>query len=156
MEQNGWDWIFLSLLTMVSYIDIRKKRIPDLFSIVIIMLGVIEWGFGVHPAFFSRLAGMFIGISLLSIISFFYPGAFGGGDIKLLAAGGFYLGVKKVWIAFVLSILISGAYCIIRMGMIKTGKIKKERKEISVGPFLCIGFMSAIWFGEKIWQWYIR
>ena len=56
--------------------------------------------------FFAISVPMFIAIVLI-------PNAFGGGDIKLLAVCGFFLGWKYVLLGTFFAILIEGVYVII-------------------------------------------
>ena len=83
------------------------------------------------------LAGIFAVSLPMLLMDFLIPGGFGGGDIKLMAAGGFLLG--KAWIiqAFVMGIMLAGTYVIVLLI-----RKKADRKtEVALGPFLCAGII---------------
>ena len=68
------------------------------------------------------------------------PGSFGGGDIKMTAACGFYLGADKAlqgtMVAFILAGLF-GAFLLLAR--------QKERKEsFPLGPFLAVGYVATL------------
>jgi len=75
----------------------------------------------------------------------------GGGDIKLMAALGFWIGWKYTILALLLSFIIGG---ILSLGLLIT-KVKSRGEFIPFGPFLVIGFMVTALWGERIFNWYI-
>lgn len=79
------------------------------------------------------------------------PGAFGGGDIKLMAAAGILLGAKLTGTAFFFSVLAGGVYGIYLLA----GKKKGGKDHFAFGPFLCLGIWAAICWGNEIIGWYL-
>ena len=82
-----------------------------------------------------RLSG-FLAMSVpLLVLACVLPGSIGGGDIKLMAAGGVVLGIAGIWNAFVIAVMSAGVYvCFLLFTK------KAERKtEIALGPFICMG-----------------
>lgn len=75
-----------------------------------------------------------ISIPLL-LLAYMKPGSIGGGDIKLMAAGGFLLGIVEIWNAFVIGVFVAAA---VSMILLFTGKANKKT-EIPLGPFLVLG-----------------
>lgn len=77
--------------------------------------------------------------------------AFGGGDIKLMAGAGFFLGARLTVVAAFLGILLGGGF-----GALLLAAKKADRKtRFAFGPFLCIGIAAAMFFGERLADWYI-
>ena len=75
--------------------------------------------------------------------------AMGGGDIKLLAMIGAFLGIQGVaWSLFVGSLIGStaGIY----------SRIKNKEEQIPFGPFLGLGAFLFIFFGSQVIAWYIN
>jgi leader peptidase (prepilin peptidase)/N-methyltransferase len=115
--------VFL-LLLLASLWDLRKKEIPNfipitigIFSIPILIKSPINlFGFG--------LAVLLFLISLLS-----KEESIGGGDIKLIASVGLFLGLFGV--AVVVVIAMTGA---------EIAKKISKKKEIVLAPFVLIGF----------------
>ena len=91
--------LFLLLLVACACADINKGIVPDLLVIVIVVLGIVNFVV-VEQFTVSRLISHLIGAVCVSVpmllISLLIKGAFGGGDIKLMAAAGLYLGWKLV------------------------------------------------------------
>jgi leader peptidase (prepilin peptidase)/N-methyltransferase len=70
----------------------------------------------------------------------------GGGDIKFIAAAGALLGWQKV-----LLIIFLGAILGSIIGLALMVAQNKDRKtQIPFGPFLAVGTLIAIFFGEEL------
>ena len=74
----------------------------------------------------------------------------GGGDIKLMAAAGLFLGWKGVLVAMIVGSLIGAIVSLTLIAM----KKKKRKDLIPFGPFLCLGILIAAVIGPDIIQWY--
>jgi leader peptidase (prepilin peptidase)/N-methyltransferase len=75
----------------------------------------------------------------------------GGGDIKLLAMIGAFLG----WKAVVLTILSGSLVGSITGIIVMVAKGKDFKYAIPFGPFLSLGAVISLFFGEKIILWYL-
>ena len=83
--------IYLAVLIAVAWIDWKTQTIPDIAVIFIGILGMIAIPFFPEITLIDRVAGVF-SISLpLLLIAVIVPGAFGGGDIKLMFVVGLVL-----------------------------------------------------------------
>lgn len=84
----------------------------------------------------------FVGAMTAGIVFFLIlilvPASFGGGDVKLSVALGYYLGAEKWFYSFVTAIFLAG---IVIVGKYILGKIGKE-EEIAFGPCLCLGAVA--------------
>ena len=80
------------------------------------------------------------------------PGAFGGGDIKLMAAAGLLLGWQHTLLAAFLAVLGGGGYG----AYLLARKLADRKDHFAFGPFLCTGIVLALLVGEPILQWYFR
>ncbi len=154
---------FICILTVVAFTDIDTMEIPDGCHIAIAVLAVISFiiSAAVLPGvneymvtdvtLISRLIGMVcISIPML-VMALAIPGAFGGGDIKLMMACGLLLGWKLTVIAAVLAVITGGVW-----GIFLLAAKKKGRKEhFAFGPFLCAGMVLAIFFGKALVGWYM-
>lgn len=141
--------LFLLLLVACACADINAGIVPDLAVILIAVLGVIQFiaveGFTV-PGLISRLIG-FVCISVpMLVVSLLMKGAFGGGDIKLMAAAGLYLGWKLTVAGAFIGLFISGLYGIYLLILKKAGK----KSTIKLAPFLAFGLSLAALFGDVI------
>ena len=77
-------------------------------------------------------------------------GAFGGGDIKLMAAAGLFLGWQNTLMAMFFGIVFGGMYGIYLLAAKKAGK----KDHFAFGPFLCAGIVIAMLFGGPVLEWY--
>lgn len=156
--------LFTTLLTL-SIMDERTHEIPAGFNVFIGILGLIVAGldsFGLlHEvgymtvASFDRAALLdhVIGLFAMSIplyIIFLVSGgrAMGGGDIKLMAAAGLFLGWKNIIFAFFLGCIIGAVIHLIRMRFFGKGR------EMAMGPYLSAGIAVAVMYGDQIINWY--
>ena len=141
----------LFLLTVVALIDWDTLEIWDRFPLLLALCGLLC--FFVFPAvgWQSRLIGLFV-ISLpMFILAVVIPGAFGGGDIKLMAAMGLVLGWKAALVAGFLAILAGGLYGALLLLLKKAQK----KDHFAFGPFLCAASGLALFAGDAIFNWYL-
>ncbi len=81
----------------------------------------------------------------------FQEGRDGGGDVKLLAMIGAFLGWKAVILTIVLSSLIGSISGILVMVL----KGKDFKYAIPFGPFLSLGAVISLFYGERLIRWYL-
>ena len=149
------EYICYMLMAAAAGRDIRERRIPDAYSGALaaaaLLDGAVQGGTGDGACWAARLAGLFFPAAVLAVWASVRPGSFGGGDVKLLAAGGLYLGVGRACAAFGLASLLCGAYLGI---MLAWGRLKK-RDTVPFGAFLCAGLAAAQAAGDSILRWYL-
>ena len=145
-------FLFVCVLDLVILVDHDTMEIPNRFVIVMLYIAVAALVFVPGPGLVSHLiGGLCISVPMF-LLTLAIPGAFGGGDIKLTAAVGLFLGWKLNIVGFLIGLLFGGIY-----GMIQLGTGKKGKKEhFSFGPFLCAGYMMAAFCGMDIINAYLR
>lgn len=132
--------------------DWERKVIPSPLLWAAVFLSVLSVPVFPEISLASRAAGAVCISGLLLGLVLLVPGAFGGGDIKLMAVLGFFLGWKQCVLAFVLAVFGAGIYVLF---LLSKEKIKRKY-EIAFGPFLCMGTMVSMSVGERILEWYLR
>ncbi len=143
-----------SVLLVISVIDWRTFEIPIGANIFIFFLGVIRLviniiSFGFKGDWLEYVIGFFAVSVPLSVIYYLSKGrAIGGGDIKLMAAAGLFIGWKYSLLSLVLGCLYGSVIHIIRM------KVSGEGKQLAMGPYLSAGIVTSLWFGKYIIEWY--
>lgn len=142
---------FAGVLTVVALMDIDTMEIADGCSAAIVVLAVAGMFLMREITIGQRLIGMIcISVPML-LLAIVIPGAFGGGDIKLMAAGGLFLGGRMVLASAVFGILLGGGY-----GIYLLASKKKGRKEqFAFGPFLCAGMILGLLWGNQMIDWYL-
>lgn len=147
--------IFVYALIVITFIDIDHKIIPNAISLPGIPLGLAAAYFAGYVTFKNALLGMTVGLVFLLFIALFYFVVYkregmGGGDIKLIAMIGAWLGVEAVGLTiFSASVVgsVVGLFIMIRFG-------KDPKYAIPFGPFLALGAVTHIFFGKEILEWY--
>ena len=139
---------FLCVLYVVTLIDISTMEIEDGCHIAILIIALISLFTMPETGFVARLIGAFcISVPLL-LITVLVPGSFGGGDIKLMAACGLFLGWKLALVSAFLAFLLGSAY-----GIYLLAAKKADRKtRFAFGPFLCVGMEIGLLWGQKLIQ----
>jgi leader peptidase (prepilin peptidase)/N-methyltransferase len=135
-ESIGY-FIFCAALLVIIFIDIRHQIIPDIISLPGIALGFVFSFINSTVTWQSSLIGLLAGGGILYAIALFYmivrkTEGMGGGDIKLLAMIGAWLGYQSLPFVIMTSSL-SGA--IIGIILLRSQK-KNSNTRIAFGPFL--------------------
>jgi leader peptidase (prepilin peptidase)/N-methyltransferase len=138
----------VSLLLVISLIDLKHKIIPDGLIITGLVLGIIFIISG--GMFFNRLTGAAIGLLLFLGIAL-VTNAMGGGDIKLMAVLGLIFGVKGILFITLFSFVTGAMISLILL----TLKIKSRKDQIPFGPFISLSALIYIFYGVEIINWYI-
>lgn len=117
-----WPVLILSpVLIIAAVYDIRFQRVPNWLNFSTAAAGVACHTYlGGLNGFILSVEGMFLGIALL--VLFFIMGGMGAGDVKLLGAGGAFLGPAGVFAAFLIAGLTGGVYAV--ASLIKNGRMK--------------------------------
>ena len=118
-------------------------------NIFIFLLGVVRVILHIEKVKYLLLGMIVVSVPLL--ILFYATGGrgIGGGDVKLMAAAGLLIGAKEIFLALVLGCVIGSIIHIALM------KICKKENVLAFGPYLSIGIMIAILYGEKLINWYM-
>ena len=128
--------LFGIALLYISIIDIKTKKISNRSLIVAFITGIMVAS-ALSISIFDRITGsMILGMGLW-MINLVRPGAFGGGDIKLLAIAGFLLGIRGGFLALCAAFLSGGIYSAL---LLMIGKMKRK-DTIAFGPFICLGIV---------------
>ena len=139
--------IFLLLLVACASADINKGIVPDLVVILIAVLAVISF-FATETISLGSISSHLIGAVCFSvpmlIISLMIKGAFGGGDIKLMAAAGLYLGWRYMIAGTLIGVFAAGLYSIYLLLRKKANRHSKMK----LAPFLAYGLGAAALFGD--------
>ncbi|MDO5418356.1 MAG: prepilin peptidase [Lachnospiraceae bacterium] len=142
---------FFGLLTAAACIDMATMEIPDHIPAAILILSLLSWLTGHEPSFRTRMLGLFCVSVPMLILTYVVPGAFGGGDIKLMAACGAFLGWRRCLCAMLLAVLGGGLWA----AWLLAGKKADRKDQFAFGPFLCLGAAVSLLWGEELLRWYL-
>jgi len=134
----------VSLLIVVSFIDYRYFLIPNKVIIVGFVLGFLSHLVFPTITWQNIVLGFLAGGGVLWLLAILSKGGLGGGDIKLAALIGFYLGWRKVLIALFLGALTGS---VVGLVLIISKKIT-SKDPLPFGPFLSFGVFLNILFSR--------
>lgn len=152
--------VFISLLIIITFIDLDHYIIPDGLIIIgstfAILFNLLGLGISVKDSIFGGLicgGSMFLLIYLIELIV--KKEVMGGGDIKLFAMIGLFLGINGGLLTILLSIYVGAIYGII---IIVGSKIKKKEYNsmIPYGPFIAVGALITMLYGADIINCYLN
>lgn len=143
--------LLISLLVPITFIDLEHQIIPDRLSLSGIVLGLLGAWWWVPMPWWESLLGALLGwFSLWLVATAYYYATgrdgMGGGDLKLLALLGAFLGYKALLPIILLSSL-SGA--VIGLGLV-FWQGKDGRYAIPFGPFLAAGGLLYLFYGPQM------
>jgi leader peptidase (prepilin peptidase)/N-methyltransferase len=148
-------FIFCSSLVAITFIDLDHQIIPDSISLPGIVVGFLFSFFLPWNGWLNSALGILAGGGSLFLVAWGYykitgKEGMGGGDIKLLAMMGAFLGWRCVpFIIFTASLV--GSVIGVAAMMIQ----KKDSKfAIPFGPFLAFGAVLYIFYGRQLIHWY--
>lgn len=149
-------FLFCSALVVITFIDIEHQIIPDEISLSGIVAGFALSFFLKGHTWLNSLLGILLGGGSLLLVAYLYQRltgkeGMGGGDIKLLAMMGAFLGWKSVpFIIFTSS--LAGSLIGISIMLFQ----KKDSKlAIPFGPYLAFGAVLYIFCGKALIRWYL-
>jgi len=141
-----------SILLAIAIIDFNTYEIPDSLIIALCPFAIASIWLMPEVTILSQAIGL-VTVSLpMLLLTLAIPGAFGGGDIKLIAVCGFLLGWQLTLLAFFIALLLGGGAAIF---LLMSGK-RKRGQHMVFGPALCIGVTAAMFYGRVILDWYLQ
>ena len=151
--------LFLFILAVISYTDVRRRQIPNWCCMCIAALAVISDAvfFGAEifdfeicqkltfsEIFAVGLTEQVLGALCVSVpmlgITLLAPGSFGWGDVKFMCAAGALLGWRHILWSAAAGIFAAGVYALYLLIIKNTGR----KAEFPLGPFLCLGIAVNI------------
>lgn len=142
---------FLLMLTVVAFMDMRTREIADECHVIILMLAGISCFTMSDISLLSRGMGAVCVSMPMLLITLAIPGAFGGGDIKLMAVCGAFLGGRITIVSTGLGMILGGIWGIDLMAF----KGKERKEAFAFAPCLCLGMAAGIFAGEGLLRWYL-
>lgn len=138
--------LFLVFLAACAAADIEKGIVPDLMAVLIAVLAIIQILINeltVQNIFYYICGALVLSVPML-VVALIIKNGFGGGDIKMMAAAGLFLGLDKTLIAGFIAFLIAGLYGAVLL--IQKGKGPKAK--IRLAPYLALGCAFSGLFGD--------
>jgi len=125
---------FTVLLAAACFWDIRKRTIPDILCLFVALTGLLTF----EP---EKLWGVLAAAPLL-IAAFIWKDSMGGGDIKLMAAAGFVLGLRPSMTAIVVGFAVLSLFYAVH-AIIQRLRGRDVPRAYPLAPFLSLGCLMA-------------
>jgi len=149
--------LFATALVTISFIDLRHQIIPDALSLPGVGVGFAATFAFENISWLESLIGIIGGGGVLFLVAVVYERlsgrqGMGGGDVKLLAMIGAWMG----WRALPFILLISSLTGAIIGFVFLLVSGKGYRVRIPFGPFLSLGALVYVFFGPQLTHWYFN
>jgi leader peptidase (prepilin peptidase)/N-methyltransferase len=150
------EFVLVSLLLSIAFIDLDTFLIPDVLSVTGVALGFATSFISPRLSWIDSLLGVLIGGGFLYLIAVGYQylrhqDGLGGGDIKLLGMIGAFLGVPGVVLTALLASVVGAV-----VGLVVISRSGEGMKTmIPFGPFLSMGALIYTIWGESFLRWYL-
>ena len=159
----GWvpqffiECLFVSLLIVITFIDLDTYLIPDVLSLSGMLAGFVLSFFSPRVAWLDSLLGIVLGGGFFFLIAIGYQylrhkDGLGGGDIKLLAMIGAFLG----WPGVVFTVLAGSLVGTVVGFVVMWRSHKGLSAMLPFGPFLASGALLYLFWGEAFYHWYAK
>ena len=140
---------------MITFIDLDHQIVPDVITLPGIPLGVLCAATVLPVGLLNSVLGLLLGGGLLWILAWASPYLFGkegmgGGDIKLLAMIGAFLGWRPTLLTLMVAALVGS---VVGIGLISL-KLLRRDQYIPFGPFLALGALISLFYYREITGWY--
>jgi leader peptidase (prepilin peptidase)/N-methyltransferase len=143
--------VLCALLVVITLTDLEQRVIPNAIVgigavVAIVAIAATDPGDLGERALAAAVAGGF-----LLLVALAYPRGMGMGDVKLVAMMGLYLGraiAPAVLIGFAVGALVG-------LAMIARHGAAARKRAIPFGPFLALGGVIGLWFGDDMVDWYL-
>ena len=140
---------YSSLLIVFLVIDLEKDTVLDRVSYPAIAVALLFALWIPDRTLPQMLVGGLIAFGSLLAIELLFPARRGKGVAKLAAFIGLALGYPGVWVALLLTLVVG----VVITGALVLTKRMGRKDPIAIGPFLAVGAIAAMLFGELIVTW---
>jgi len=159
-------FVFVAAMIVISVIDLDVRIVPDVISLPGIVSGFVFSAIGfffagamtdeIIPTPVSSVIGILAGGGFLLATAWIYEKftgveGMGGGDIKLLAMIGAFLGWPSVPVTLFIASILGSVIGLICMAITGAGR----RLALPFAPFLCTGAVIHLFFSKEIIQFYL-
>ena len=141
----------LAVLVALTAIDLERQIIPDVLSLPGILAGALANLATGRVPWLESLMGIVVGGGVFLVIILASGGGMGGGDMKLGAMLGAFLGWKVVLLSALVAVVLGG---IVALALMASG-VRGRKDPIPFGPFLAAGGAAGLFWGERVLRWYL-
>jgi leader peptidase (prepilin peptidase)/N-methyltransferase len=143
--------VLCMVLVAITLTDLEQRVIPNRIVVPAAVVGIAIAAVADPGSLAERLIAAAAAGGFLFIVALVYPRGMGMGDVKLVAMMGLYLGraiAPAVLIGF-------AAGAIVGVAMMASQGSAARKRAVPFGPFLALGGVIGLWFGDSIVDWYL-
>ncbi len=149
-------WLFCACLVAVFFIDLEHKIIPDKITLPGIVVGLVLALASDHIDIVSSILGVLAGgggFLLIGLLGqkLFKKESLGGGDVKLAAMMGAFIGPLRIFLVFFLSAVLGLLVSVVVLMV--SSRFRRERM-LPFGPFLVLAALLVVFYGQEVIEWY--
>jgi leader peptidase (prepilin peptidase)/N-methyltransferase len=151
-----WLYAFVAIMIAITFIDWDHQIIPDALSIGGTVLGWVGAAVCLEIGLLESVVGAVVGGGVVLLIALLYRAArkvhgMGGGDVKLMAMIGAFLGWKMVFPVLMVAALAGSIY-----GLTLVRRGGDGQTAVAFGSFLAPSACLMLFLGERILALYVR
>jgi leader peptidase (prepilin peptidase)/N-methyltransferase len=151
-----WLYAFVAIMIVITFIDWDHQIIPDPLSLGGVVLGWVGAAVCLDIGFVDSIVGALVGAGVVLAIAVAYRLArkvhgMGGGDVKLMAMIGAFLGWKMVFPVLLVAALFGSVY-----GVYLIRKGGDGQTAVAFGSFLAPAACLMLFAGRQILELYVR
>ena len=146
--------VFATVFLTLTLTDFERRLLPNRIVYPSIVLAIVlSWVWphvSVPEVLAGGLAGLALGVSLLIVSLPFGKGAFGIGDVKMIALIGFVVGPASLLVGVFIGSVVGG----LMAATLIVARLKNRRDYMPHGPYLAMGAVIALFWGPELWDIY--
>ncbi len=148
------DWPFLAILIAITFIDLEHRIIPDVLSLGGLVFGLLTCWMNPDLGWIQSVLGAVGGFCFFYSVAWIYyqwrgRSGLGGGDIKLLAMLGAFLGPSGVFSTIFISSIFGSIVGVV--WALARGRKNVLKLSLPFGPFLVTGALYYYLIGDILW-----
>ena len=154
-DENGAELalglILCFVLVVITLTDLDLRIIPNKVVLAGSVVAVAISAIWLPETLDTRVISAAIAGGIMFLVAFVYPRGMGMGDAKLVGMMGLFIGraiAPATLIGFLLGALVG-------LGMMARQGSGARKAKIPFGPFLAVGGVIGLWFGDDMVQWYL-
>jgi len=154
--EGVWIWSFIAIMLMITFIDWEHQIIPDPLSLGGVVLGWIGSVICLPIGFIQSVVGSLVGAGVMLAIAVAYKAVrkvhgMGGGDVKLMAMVGAFLGWQMVFPVLFAGALFGSVYGIYLL----QGSQGHDKTAVAFGSFLAPAACLMMFAGPRLLALYL-
>lgn len=143
--------VLLAALIAITAIDLQHLLIPDVITVPGVLVGLVANITIGRISWLESAVGIVLAGALFLTIILVSRGGMGGGDLKLGAMLGAFLGWKALLLALFVAIVLGG---VVGIALLLSG-LRGRKDAVPFGPFLALGGAVGLFWGKRVFDWWV-